>query len=404
MKVFIIGNGGRESALRWKILQNPAVQVCYDTRIDQKEDLLQFALSENVDLTIVGPEGPLNDGIVDTFKQHGLLIFGPSREAARLESSKIYAKKFMKKYGIKTASFKEFESISDAKKYIQYCTFPVVIKADGLANGKGVVICGTIEEATKTLEDMMVRKTFGKAGEMVIVEDFLSGFEVSMLCITDGVTIKPFISSMDYKKIGNHDQGLNTGGMGAIAPNPYFSKKLLEIFEKQIMYPTLSGIKNERLDFHGVLYFGLIVHHDEISVLEYNVRLGDPESQAILPLMRSDFLGLVLATLKEDLVNTSIEWYDKHSCCVVASSSGYPLTYQKDKKISGLEKIRNNLFLSGVTYKNGEYYTNGGRVFSINAIADTLESAREKCYQDLTKVDFDGIYYRKDIGTIKEVG
>ncbi|HQQ64725.1 MAG TPA: phosphoribosylamine--glycine ligase [Thermotogota bacterium] len=404
MKVLIIGNGGRENALSWKIRQSPSVEHCQMVPAEPKEDLLATALSGGYDLTVVGPEEPLNDGIVDLFKARGLRVFGPSQAGAKLESSKVDAKIFMEKYGIKTAPYEVFDDFYASTAYLRRCRFPLVIKADGLANGKGVVICHTFEEGEKALEDLMVRKQFNQSGERVIIETFLEGFEASMLCITDGVRIKPFISAMDYKRAEDHNRGLNTGGMGAVAPNPFLTRSHLEVFEKEIMEKTLNGIKNEKIDYHGFLYFGLMVTAEDIFVLEYNVRLGDPETQAVLPLMKSDLVDVMLATLDEELEHRSLAWLDKRSCCVVACSGGYPQTFQKHKKITGLERVENNLFLSGVYQKDGEYSTNAGRVLSINAVDDSLENARARCYKDLQNISFEGMYYRKDIGKIEEGG
>lgn len=399
MKVLIIGNGGRENAIKWKIQHNNNVKVCETIDYISNTQILKLCKDKLYDLVVVGPEKPLSEGVVDFLKNNNILVFGPSKSASALESSKIFAKKFMNKYNIKTADYKEFSDITDAKNHICKVKHPVVIKADGLAAGKGVVISHSVSDSVKTINDFMDKMIFAHAGKKIIVEEYLTGFEVSMLCITDGKVIVPFISSMDYKKIGDGNTGLNTGGMGAVSPSPFFNNQHFETFKNKIMYPTLTGIKNEKFDYNGIIYIGLMITDNDMYVLEYNVRMGDPETQAVLPLMKSDFLDLILNSLKGKLQDFNIEWFkNKYSCCVVSASKGYPLEYEKDKIITGLDKVKNNLFLSGVYKKDNNYFTNSGRVFSINSVSDSLKSAVKNCYDDLNNIHFDGIYYRRDIG------
>ncbi|WP_139904623.1 phosphoribosylamine--glycine ligase [Clostridium thermarum] len=415
MKVLVVGSGGREHAIAWKVSESYKVSTvycapgnggthfenkCINIPLSSKEDLKHFALKENIDLTIVGPEEPLTKGIVDEFKAAGLKIFGPSREAAKLEGSKIYAKNFMKKYGVKTAAYEVFYDLNSAEEHLAHCEYPIVIKADGLAAGKGVVICCNKDEAQKVLEDFMLKDIFKGSGKKIIMEEFLEGVEASILCITDGNTIIPFISAKDHKQIYDGNQGPNTGGMGAIAPNPYCSQEVLRAFEEDIMLPTLRGIKREALDYTGIIFFGIMITKSGVYNLEYNVRMGDPETQAVLPLMESDFLDLINAAINKTLNDYKIRWKNQHSCCVVAASPGYPGSYKTDLLISAGEIYEGKFFAAGIREKDGKMYTSGGRVFAVTCTGDNLTSAIEKSYKNLQCFSFEGIYYRKDIGTL----
>ena len=420
MKILIVGSGGREHAIAWKISQNPKVtkiyaapgnaynkviKNCENINLKTSNDILNFAIKEKIDLTIVGSEELLVDGIVDKFKENNLAIFGPNKEAAMLEGSKAFAKDFMEKYGVKTAKYKSFTDLDKAIKYLDEMSYPVVIKASGLAAGKGVVIAQNRNEAEETLKDMMLNKVFASAGDTVVIEEFLDGVEISVLSITDSEVIVPFISAKDHKKISEKETGLNTGGMGVIAPNPYYTKVVEEKFIKNILEPTLKGIKEEKMNFSGIIFFGLMIAKGEVYLLEYNMRMGDPETQAVLPLMKSDFLEVINAGLNKKLKDIKIEWEKKSACCVVMAAGGYPVKYEKGNIIQGLEKVDNSsenkkIFFAGVTEKEGNFYTNGGRVLNIVAIENTLDEAIKKSYELTEKIDFKDKYSRKDIGTL----
>jgi phosphoribosylamine--glycine ligase len=415
MKVLVVGSGGREHAIAWKLSKNERVSAvycapgnggthfedkCINVPISSIEDLKLFALDEKIDLTIVGPEEPLTKGITDKFKAAGMKIFGPSKDAAQLEGSKIYAKNFMKKYGVKTAAFEVFYDLNKAQLYLANCDYPIVIKADGLAAGKGVVICSNKEEADSVLEDFMLKDIFKGSGKKIVVEEFLEGVEASILSITDGNIIIPFISAKDHKQIYDSNLGPNTGGMGAIAPNPYCSEEVLKTFERDIMLPTLEGIKTETLDYTGIIFFGIMITKKGVYNLEYNVRMGDPETQAVLPLMESDFLELIEAAMDKSLSNYKIRWKNQHSCCVVATSPGYPGNYKTNLLINVGEITDSKFFAAGLQEKEGKVYTSGGRVFAITSTGEDLTKAVEKSYGNIKNCSFEGMYYRKDIGTI----
>jgi len=413
MKVLIIGSGGREHALVSAVAENSSVEVvfcapgnggthrenkCENINITKIDELLSFALENRIDITIVGSEEFLVQGIVDKFKENGLKILGPSHKAARLEGSKAYSKEFMKKYGIKTAAYEVFENANEATEYLKKCEYPIVIKADGLAAGKGVVICKDFTEAKTSINDFMVLDIFKGSGKKIVIEEFLDGVEASILSITDGKIILPFISSKDHKQIYDGDKGPNTGGMGAIAPNPYCNKKVLEEFQKQILEPTLVGIKQEALDYKGIIFFGIMITIKGVYLIEYNARLGDPETQAVLPLMKSDFMELVISAIEGELVNFDLEWKAGYSCCVIAASKGYPGSYNTGFEISQSSKLQGKLFLAGAKEEDNILRTAGGRVLGITAFAETLEGARDIAYADMKKIKFQGMYYRTDIG------
>ncbi len=415
MKVLIIGSGGREHAIAWKIAQSPLVDSIYcapgngGTYFENKceninfntiNEILEFAIDNKIDLTIVGPEIPLVNGIVDRFKEEGLRIFGPSKLAAMLEGSKSYSKGFMEKYGVKTAWYKTFENAENAEKFLSECSYPVVIKADGLAAGKGVVICISFNEAKQTIEDFMIKDIFKGSGKKVIVEEFLEGIEASILSITDGETIIPFVSAKDHKRIYDGNVGPNTGGMGAIAPNPFVTEEVMDSFEKDIMLPTLRGIQKENLDYLGIIFFGIMITAKGVYLLEYNVRMGDPETQAVLPLMESDFIELILAALDKKLDSYNIKWFSAHSCCVVAASKGYPGKYETGFDITGIKDVKNKIFVAGAKNENDKLVTSGGRVLAASALGKTLDESITNAYKDIERIEFDGIYYRKDIGKI----
>jgi phosphoribosylamine--glycine ligase len=413
MKVLVIGAGGREHAIVSKILESPMVDVvfcapgnggtcredkCENINIRKIPELLAFAIENKIDITIVGSEELLVEGIVDKFKEKGLKILGPSEEAAKLEGSKAYSKEFMKKYGIKTAAYEVFESESEATEYLKSCEYPIVIKADGLAAGKGVVICNNFTDAKNSINDFMVLDIFKGSGKKIVIEEFLVGVEASILSITDGEIIIPFISSKDHKQVFDGDKGPNTGGMGVIAPNPHCSKEVLDEFEKHILTPTLKGIQEEHMDYKGIIFFGIMITKKGVYLIEYNVRLGDPETQAVLPLMKSDLVELVLSALHSELVNFNLEWNSGYSCCVIAASKGYPSRYDTGYEIRELDKLEGKLFIAGAKEEDGIMRTAGGRVLGITGFGVTLDKAREMAYADMEKIEFDGMYYRKDIG------
>ncbi|MBR8700913.1 Phosphoribosylamine--glycine ligase [Fusobacterium sp. DD29] len=415
MKVLVVGSGGREHAICWKISENKDVEKIYcapgnggisllekgeNVNLKGTEELLDFAVKNKIDLTIVGSEELLVDGIVDKFKAAGLKIFGPDKKAAMLEGSKAFAKDFMKKYGIKTATYEIFKDPLKAKEYIKKSDFPLVVKASGLAAGKGVLICKNLEEALKAVDEIMVDKVFNDAGQEIVVEEFLDGVEASILSVTDSNVILPFISAKDHKKIGEKETGLNTGGMGTIAPNPYVTKDVYDTFLKDILNPTLKGIKEEKMDFAGFIFFGLMITEKGVYLLEYNMRLGDPETQVVLPLLESDFIEILQKGLEKKLDTLDVKWSDKSACCVVLASGGYPKKYAKGYEITGLDKVDGMTFVAGAKSEDGKLLTNGGRVLNVVALGKNLDEARKKAYADADKIDFKDKYMRRDIGIL----
>ncbi|MEI0510295.1 phosphoribosylamine--glycine ligase [Brachyspira intermedia] len=417
MKILVIGSGAREHAICNNLLKNEKVSKvycapgnagtareknCENVKISTIDEILNFAKKESIDLTIVGSEEMLVYGIVDKFEENGLKIFGPNKQAAILEGSKAYAKDFMKKYGVKTAEYELFNDYNKASEYLNKCSYPIVIKASGLALGKGVLICQDKEEAKNALEDIMVKKIFKDAGNEVVIEEFLEGVEASILSVTDSNIIIPFISAKDHKKVGDNDTGNNTGGMGVISPNPYYTKEAEELFIKDILEPTLKGIKAEKMSFAGIIFFGIMITKKGVYLLEYNVRMGDPETQAVLQLLETDYLSIIESAMKRELSTLNIKWKNKHACCVVMASGEYPASYNKGYKIEGIDKINGQCFIAGAKLdENNNIITDGGRVLNVVNIADSLEEARKLTYADIEKIDFKDKYYRKDIGLIK---
>ena len=416
MKVLVIGSGGREHALVWKITQSPKIsQVycapgnagisklakCIDIDADNLEKLANFAQKEKIGLTVVGPELPLSKGIVNEFDQRGLRIFGPSKEATEIESSKVFSKYLMKKHNIPTANYKVFHNREEAFHYIKKQAFPLVIKADGLAAGKGVFIIKNLVQAKDALDALMELKKFGEAGKQVIVEEFLKGEEVSVLAFCDGKTVVPMVASQDHKKIFDNDQGPNTGGMGAYSPVPfYFNKEKKRVLE-EILKPTIKGLQREGRRYKGVLYAGLILTKEGPKVLEFNARFGDPETQVVLPRLKTDLIDILNAVIEGSLHKINIEWKNNSAVCVVVASGGYPGKYQKYKVISGLNKLEKMkdviAFHAGTKFQDGKVVTSGGRVLGITAWDDTISKAKEKAYQGIEKIYFENMYHRKDI-------
>ncbi len=411
MKLLIIGSGGREHALGTKFKENKKVSELYfapgnggtaqigtNISVVTVKELCQFAKENAIDLTIVGSEDLLVAGIVDAFQKEGLTIFGPHKEASQLEGSKAFAKEFMQKYGVKTAAYQTFEDYEKALDYLDEIEYPTVVKASGLAAGKGVIIAQDKAEAKQALQKIMQDKMFGTSGSQVVIEEFLEGVEASILSYYNGKEITPFISAKDHKKIGENETGLNTGGMGVIAPNPYVTDSIMQAFEQDILKPTLKGLDEENLQFAGVIFFGLMLTKKGVYLLEYNLRMGDPETQAVLPLLNSDFL-----TLTEDAIQgkpLNVEWKSEHSCCVVMVSGGYPQNYEKGYEITGLNTLEVPYFIAGAKEKNGKLLTSGGRVLNIVALGETAKKAREKAYTEVKRIHFDKAYFRRDIGTI----
>ncbi|MGL4654653.1 MAG: phosphoribosylamine--glycine ligase [Sarcina sp.] len=413
MKLLLIGSGGREHAIARKLSQNMNVtdiycapgnggtaieNKCTNVAIEEINELVKFAKKNNIEFTVIGPEMPLIDGIVDEFKNHNLKIFGPAKAGAMLEGSKSFSKDFMKKYGIKTAKYEVFYDANLALNYLKSQEYPLVIKADGLAAGKGVYICETLNDANIAIQEIMIEDIFKGAGSKIVVEEFLDGVEASILSITDGNTILPFISAKDHKQIYDGGRGPNTGGMGVIAPNPYVTEIVQKQFEEDIMKPTLIGIKEEKFDFTGIIFFGLMITKKGTYLLEYNVRMGDPETQSVLELMDSDFVDLIEAALNKKLSNFELKWKNEFCCNVVLASGGYPGNFEKGHKITFDKNILNNLYFAGVIEKENSLFTNGGRVLSIVSTAKTLDEAIMNAYEKRDKVNFKNKYSRNDIG------
>ena len=413
MKILVIGSGGREHAIIKKIKQNKNVSkiyaipgnggierdaICIDIKATDINAIKDFAKKNNIDYAIVTPDDPLVAGLVDALEEIKIPCFGPNKNAAIIEGSKVFAKNLMKKYKIPTAEYETFESYDKAIEYLKTAPMPTVIKADGLALGKGVIIAETKEKAFDTVKNIMKDKAFGKSGDRIVIEEFLEGVEVSILSFTDGKTIIPMISSMDHKRIGDKDTGLNTGGMGTIAPNPYYTKEIAkECFDK-IFIPTISAMNKEGRTFKGCLYFGLMITKDGAKVIEYNCRFGDPETQVILPLLKSDLLDIMIATTNGNLDKVKVEFENKSAACIIMASEGYPLEYKKGFAINIPKDIIERVYFAGVKKENEKLLTNGGRVLGITNIADTLEKAIKLSYEDAKQISFEGAYYRKDIG------
>lgn len=416
MKILLVGSGGRESAIAYKILQNQKVSKiyvapgnggtalynkCQNVNITDIDELLNFAKNNNVDLTIIGPEEPLTKGIVDKFNAEGLKIFGPSQKAAQLEGSKSFSKDFMKRYGVSTAEYEVFYQVDKAKKYLKSCSYPIVIKADGLAAGKGVVICEDINVALNTIELFMVQDTFKGAGKKIVIEEFLVGVEASILSITDGETIIPFLSAKDHKQIFDNNKGPNTGGMGVVCPNPYVTEEVLKDFQKNIMNKTLVGIKEEKMDFKGIIFFGIMITEKGVKLLEYNVRMGDPETQSVLSLMKTDFLSLIEKSIDGNLNGSNVEWENGYCVNVVLSSKGYPEKASTGYEINIDNRFIENVFIAGAKLENEKLITTGGRVLSVVGKGKTLEEAKSNAYKNREYVNFQGAYCRADIGSAK---
>jgi phosphoribosylamine--glycine ligase len=420
MKVLVIGSGGREHAIIWKLLQNKTIEeiycapgnggiselaTCVDIQATDVKTLVVFAKSNHIDLTIVGMDDPLMLGVVDAFEAKGLRIFGPTKNAAVLEGSKVFAKDLMKKYGIPTAGYSVFEDAELAEKYLEACQYPVVLKADGLALGKGVLICQTKDEALKGVQDIMVDKKFGAAGDQLVVEEFIEGPEVSVLSFCDGDHILPMISAQDHKRAFDNDEGLNTGGMGTFSPSKFYTDEVHAFCVDNIYQKTLDAMKEEGRPFTGIIFFGLMLTKDGPKVLEYNARFGDPEAQVVLPRLKTDLVEIIEAAIDGRLDQVTLEWDERATVCVVLASGGYPVSYKKGYEITGLEKQRSKdnviVFHAGTKKEKEKIVTNGGRVLGLTAFGKDIEQARSVAYKAVAEVDFVDKQYRTDIGIKK---
>lgn len=419
MNILLLGSGGREHTLAWKLAQSPlaekifvipgnpgiaAVQKCECVKTVSMEDnqaLLQFAQEQKIELVVVGPEVPLMNGVVDTFEKAGIKAFGPSKEAAQLEGSKVFAKTIMKKYGIPTASYEVFHDLEEAKIYVEKMKQPFAIKADGLAAGKGVILTQTADEAVDALDTIMGEKKFGAAGSQVVIEEFMQGEEASILAFTDGKTIFPMKSSQDHKRIFDGDKGENTGGMGTYAPAPVVTPEILKEVQEKILEPIIAAMNQEGKPYKGCVYAGLMITQNGPKVVEFNARFGDPETQVVLPLLKSDLVEIMLACCEGKLAEKKIEWDDENaSACVIMSSKGYPNAYEKNKVITGIEdaeKLGALVFHAGTKMSDGNLVTSGGRVLGVVGCAPSLRQAVNKAYEGVAKIHFDGAFYRHDI-------
>lgn len=414
MRILVVGGGGREHAICWKLNNESNVEKiycapgnagisnvaeCIDIGDSDIENLLKFAKENQIDLTIVGPEIPLVAGIVDAFEKEGLKIFGPNKKCAQLEGSKSFSKDFMIRHNLPTAKYKEYTDLDEAISEIDSFGYPVVIKADGLAAGKGVVIPENREDAITTLKEMMSDKKFGKAGDKIVVEEFLNGIETSILAFVDNDTIVPMVSSKDHKKVFEGEAGLNTGGMGTFSPSEIYTDELAKEVQEKILDKTLEGFKKDNLNYKGILFVGLMITEDGPKILEYNVRFGDPETQSVLFRLDTDLNKIISAILDNNLKNIEINYSKEEAICVMLTSGGYPESYEKGKVISGLENLDSDIvvFHSGTKFDNGNIVTNGGRVIGITAKGKTVKEAGEKVYENIKKINFEGMHYRKDI-------
>jgi phosphoribosylamine--glycine ligase len=417
MKVLVVGGGGREHALVWKISQSPKVKKiyaapgnagiaglaeCASIKADDIPGLLAFAEAKAIDLTVVGPEGPLSMGIVDEFTKAGMRVFGPSRKAAELEASKRFSKDLMKKYHIPTAEYEVFTDKSAAAAYVHKKGAPIVVKADGLAAGKGVVVAETVEEALKALDLIMTDRVYGTAGDRVVIEECLRGEEASFMAFSDGRTVVPMASSQDHKRVFDADKGPNTGGMGAYSPAPIVTSQLERKVMDTIMIPTVRAMEKEGRFFKGVLYAGLMIRNGEARVLEFNARFGDPETQPIMARLDTDLIEIIEAILDERLSALTITWKPESAVCIVIASGGYPGKYEKGREITGLDKAARikdvMVFHSGTAMRSGKVVTDGGRVLGVTGLGPTVAAAIDRAYQGAREISFDGAHYRKDIG------
>ncbi|MDD4564047.1 MAG: phosphoribosylamine--glycine ligase [Eubacteriales bacterium] len=431
MKILIVGGGGREHAIAWKLAQSSKISKlycapgnagiaeiaqCIDIKAEDTDGICRFAKNNKIDLAVIGPEIPLSMGIVDTLTKNGIKAFGPNWKCAQLESSKSFTKAFLARHSIPTAGYKEFTDIEQLKSSTGIFGYPMVIKADGLAAGKGVVIAEDEASAISAIDQIMGDRIFGEAGDKIVVEEYLTGIEASVLCFVDGKTIVPMESAQDYKRIFDKDKGPNTGGMGTYSPSLIFNETLETQIREKILEPTIKGFQKDELDFKGILFIGLMITDEGPKVIEFNNRFGDPETQSLLPRMKTDLIDIINAVLEEKLEDQIIEWSDQKAVCVIMASGGYPGDYNKGKIISGLDNLDEDVivFHSGTKYvsedgadlpekqANSLIATNGGRVLGITALGKTHEEARDRAYKNITRISFEGSQYRKDIGLLPD--
>ena len=413
MNIMVVGGGGREHVIIKKIKDNPQAgtiyalpgnggiaddAVCVPIGPTDIDNIVKFASEHEIDYAVVAQDDPLALGCVDRLDEIGIPSFGPCADAALIEASKVFSKDLMKKYGIPTARYEVFTDMEAALAYLDEAPVPTVVKADGLALGKGVVIAQTRDEAKSAVREMMAEHKFGASGDRIVIEEFLTGPEVSVLSFTDGKTIVPMVSSMDHKRAGDGDTGLNTGGMGAVAPNPYYTKEVADECMEKIFLPTVRAMNEEGRTFKGCLYFGLMITADGPKVIEYNCRFGDPEAQVVLPLLKSDLLTVMQAVTEERLAEVPVEFDDGYACCVVMASDGYPVSYEKGYEITIPEEEKASTYVAGAALKDGKLVTSGGRVLGVTATADSLAGAIDAAYAKVEKIRFDNAYFRRDIG------
>lgn len=417
MKVLVVGSGGREHAILWKLKQSPndldlycapgnggisEIAQCVPINALDIGGIVSFSKKNSMDMVVVAPDDPLAAGMVDALEEAGIRALGPRKNAAIIEASKAFSKELMKKYNIPSAAYEIFDDSGMAKEYAKTAKYPLVVKADGLALGKGVLICSTVDEAIKAISSIMDDGRFGEAGRKIVIEEFLTGPEVSVLAFTDGKTLVPMISSQDHKRALDNDRGLNTGGMGTFAPSRHYTEEIHKICMDKIYIPTMNALNSEGRTFKGILYFGLMLTSDGPKVLEYNARFGDPETQVVLPLLENDLFEIFNAIIDEKLDKISISWSKKAAVCVIMASGGYPEKYVKGYEIKGLDEAEKHkdviVFHAGTKKDNGKFYTNGGRVLGISAIAEDIEKAREKAYRAVSVITFQDAHYRRDIG------
>ena len=414
MKVLVIGSGGREHAIAYKLNQsskvdkiyaipgNPGIAKigeCIEGSVEDNKMIVDFAKENKIDLTVIGPEVPLCNGLADDLEAAGLMAFGPTKHAATLEGSKAFSKDFMVRHNIPTAKYKEVNSYDEAIEAINDFDYPLVIKADGLAAGKGVVIVDNVDDAKTTLKEMMVDGSLDGAGSKVVLEEFLTGFECSLLCFCDGETIVPMVSAKDHKQIYDGNIGPNTGGMGTVSPNPFMPENMDEVLKNDILYPYMKGLKADNMDYSGVVFIGLMIENGKAKLLEFNVRFGDPETQSIMLRLDSDLYDIMVGCATKTLKDVEVKWNDQHVACLVLASGGYPGSYAKGIEIKNIDDCDDCvIFHAGTAIKDGKLVTSGGRVLNICATGSSLEDVRNKVYAVADKIDFEGKYYRKDIG------
>ncbi len=413
MNIIVVGGGGREHAIIKSLKKNKEIETIFalpgnggmkddavlvNISATDIDGIVDFAVNNNIGFAVVAPDDPLVLGAVDALNAKGIPCFGPEKKAAIIEGSKVFSKNLMKKYGIPTAKYEVFDNAADALSYLETAPVPTVVKADGLALGKGVLICNTRDEAKNAVKTIMEDKVFGASGNSIVIEEFLTGPEVSVLSFTDGKTVVPMISSMDHKRARDNDEGLNTGGMGTVAPNPHYTKAVAEECMNKIFIPTIEAMNKEGRTFRGCLYFGLMITPDGPKVIEYNCRFGDPETQVVLPLLKTDLFEIMKAVSEERLSDINVEFSDEYACCVIMASDGYPQKYEKGFEIKVNDNFDAELFIAGAKEQDGKLLTNGGRVLGVTAVAGTLPEAVEKAYKEVENVSFDNAYYRSDIG------